>query len=183
MSRVPHLQPEDMDEAQYHICQAILGSRGGQWFHGPYDALLLQPKLAGPAQQLGEFVRLRTSLAPRLVEIAILVVARHWRCEVEWYQHAPLAAACGLAAVDIHAIRENVPPLNLPADERLVHDFTHALLYDKRVDDALYAQAREQLGVVGVVELTGLIGYYTFLAMTLNAHEIELPPGSARVFD
>jgi 4-carboxymuconolactone decarboxylase len=182
MSRVPHLLPEDMNDAQRQICQAILGSRGGKWFHGPYDALLLQPRLAAPAQQLGEFVRLRTSLAPGLIEISILVVARHWRCEVEWYQHAPLAAARGLTEADIDAIRHGTIPPTLNETDMVVHDFTHALLRDKRVGEALYTRTRELLGTVGVVELTGLIGYYTFLALTLNAHEIELPAGATPMF-
>jgi 4-carboxymuconolactone decarboxylase len=107
MSRVPVLAPEQMNEAQRKVYEDILRTRGGKWFHGPYDPMLHQPRMAEPAQQLGEFVRYQTSLNPKLVELAILVVARHWDCEVEWYQHAAIAAKSGLSAALIEALRHD----------------------------------------------------------------------------
>jgi 4-carboxymuconolactone decarboxylase len=139
--------------------------------------MLHQPRMAQPAQELGEFVRYHTSLNPKLVELAILVVARHWDCEVEWYQHAAIAARSGLSAALIEALRQGESPPEMDADEVIIFDFTHALLKEHRIADALYEKAKQRLGVVGVVELTGLIGYYTFIAFALNAHEIALPEG------
>lgn len=182
MSRIPALIPADMSEAQHRIYSAILSSRGGSWFHGPYDALLLQPHIAEPAQQLGEFVRFRTSLGPRLSELAILVVARHCDCEFEWHQHAPIAARSDVAPDIIEALRQGNEPSSMQEDERIVYEFTSSLLKRHRIHAELYDQAKQRFGPVGVVELTGLIGYYTFLAYTLNAHEIELPVGSIPAF-
>ena len=182
MSRVPVLAPEQMNEAQRKIYEDILRTRGGKWFHGPYDPMLHQPRMAEPAQQLGEFVRYHTSLNPRLVELAILVVARHWDCEVEWHQHAGIAAKAGLSAALIEALRHGAYPQEMEPDEAIVFEFTHALLEEHRIADADYERARQRLGVVGVVELTGLIGYYTFIAFALNAHEISLPAGVPSAF-
>lgn len=172
-----------MNAAQHAVYADIMRTRGGTWFHGPYDALLLQPRLAAPAQQLGEFVRFHTSLDARLSELAILLVAVHCRCEVEWYQHAPIAARTGLAASTIDALLARQEPDGLTEDETLVYHFTRSLLERHRVPDELYAQAQQQFGIGGVVELTGLIGYYTFLAFTLNAHQIDLPTGAKPVFN
>jgi len=177
MSRVPVLAPEQMNEAQRKVYEDILRTRGGKWFHGPYDPMLHQPRMAQPAQQLGEFVRYHTSLNPRLVELAILVVARHWDCEVEWHQHAGIAARSGLSAALIEALRHGAYPHAMDAEEAIVFEFTHSLLKEHRIADAQYEKARQSLGVVGVVELTGLIGYYTFIAFALNAHEVSLPEG------
>lgn len=182
MSRVPVLAPEQMNEAQKKVYEDILRTRGGKWFHGPYDPMLHQPRMAEPAQQLGEFVRYHTSLNPRLVELAILVVASHWECEVEWYQHAGIAAKSGLSAALIEALRHDSYPREMDSDEAIVFEFTRALLKEHRIADAHYEQAKQRFGVVGVVELTGLIGYYTFIAFALNAHEISLPAGERSAF-
>ena len=178
MSRIPPLSPAQMNESQRRICDEILRTRSGAWFHGPYDALLLQPSLAAPAQELGRFVRFDTSLEPRLSELAILIVARHWDCDFEWHQHAPLATHAGISAADVEALRAGVKPPTLKDDEHVVLHFVTSLLKQHRITDSDYHKAQTLLSVVGVVELTGLIGYYTFLAFTLLAHEISLPEGA-----
>lgn len=183
MSRIPALLPDQMTEAQHEIYSEILRTRGGRWFHGPYDALLLQPRIAAPAQRLGEFVRFHTSLEPRLSELAILVVARYFDCEFEWYQHAPIATRSGLAQHIIEALRRNQVPAGMREDEVLVYEFAHGLLKNHRIADEIYDRAKQQWGVTGVVELTGLLGYYTFLAFALNAHEIDLPAGATPAFE
>lgn len=183
MSRIPALIPEKMTKAQHDIYSNIVRTRGGPWFHGPYDALLQQPRIAAAAQQLGEFVRFHTSLEPRLSELAILVVARHFDCEFEWYQHAPIATRSGLAPHIIEALRRNRVPTGMREDETFVYEFSHGLLKHHRVPDEIYDKAKRQLGVTGVVELTGLLGYYTLLAFTLNAHEIDLPAGAVPAFE
>jgi 4-carboxymuconolactone decarboxylase len=172
MPRIPPLQPAQMAPDQRRIHDDILRTRGGHWFHGPYDALLLQPRMAGPAEELGNFLRFHTSLDRRLSELAILIVARHWECAFEWQQHAPLAESAGLSPETIGAIRAGSLPTDLPADEETVLHFAQSLLQQHRIADADYERATQWFGTVGVVELTGLIGYYSFLAATLLAHEI-----------
>lgn len=182
MSRLPIIPPEQMNEAQRKIYEEILRTRGGVWFHGPYDPLLLQPRLAQPAQVMGEFVRFHTSLGPRLAEMTILIVARFWDCDFEWYQHEPIARDKDVPAQLIDELRKQLRPSQMQEDERVLYDFTQSLLRSHRVTDADYERARAIFGDVGMVELTGIIGYYTFLAFTLNGHAVALPAGAAAPF-
>jgi 4-carboxymuconolactone decarboxylase len=178
MTRTPYLKPEEMSAEQQEIYQAIVKSRG-TWLNGPYAPMLLQPRLAEPAHRLGEFLRYHTSLGPPLTELAILVVARHWDCDFEWYQHAKIALRSAVAAEVVESIRQGLRPSSMPEDMEIVHDFTESLLARHVVPDALYRRAQERFTTVGVVELTGLIGYYTFIAFALLAHEVPLPVGVA----
>jgi 4-carboxymuconolactone decarboxylase len=87
-----------------------------------------------------------------------------------------------LSAALIEALRRGEYPHDMDAEEVIVFEFTHALLKEHRIADAYYEKAKQRLGVVGVVELTGLIGYYTFIAFALNAHEVSLPEGVSSPF-
>lgn len=176
MTRTPFLRPEEMNVEQRRIYDEIVASRG-TWLNGPFAPMLHQPRLADPAQRLGNFLRYHTSLAPHLSELAILVVARHWDCDFEWYQHAAIALKQGVSAAVVEAIRQDTVPQSLSEESALVHAFTQQLLKAHRVSDDIYAQSRTAFGVTGVVELTALIGYYTLIALTLNAHQVPLPAG------
>jgi 4-carboxymuconolactone decarboxylase len=182
MSRIAPLTPASLDAAQRAVYDDILRTRGGAWFHGPYDALLQQPALAGPAQELGNVVRFQTSLPSHLTEMAILLVARHWSCEFEWCQHAPLAAQAGLQTQLIEDIRTGRSIASQGDDEQALFRLTMGLLNDHKVSDDDYREATQRFGTVGVVELTALLGYYSFLALTLIAHEISLPGGAEPAF-
>jgi 4-carboxymuconolactone decarboxylase len=179
MTRTPVLKPDDMNPEQRAIYDAIFASRG-TWLNGPFAPMLHQPQIADPMQKLGAFVRYHTSLEPALTELAILLVARRHDCQFEWYQHYPIALKAGVPTDVAEAIRQghNVKP----SDERsaIVYDFTQSLLERNRIPDAEYDAAKAAFGVVGVVELTALIGYYSVIAMTLNAHEVPLPAGAER---
>jgi 4-carboxymuconolactone decarboxylase len=182
MSRVPPLTYAALDADQRRVYEDILRTRGGSWFHGPYDALLHQPAIAAPAQELGNAVRFQTSIPAHLVEMAILLVARHWKCEFEWYQHAPLAERAGLRRQLVEDIRLGRSIATQNDQEQALLRFTTSLLNDHKISDADYHAATQRFGTVGVVELTGLLGYYSFLAVTLLAHEISLPDGSTLAF-
>jgi 4-carboxymuconolactone decarboxylase len=179
MTRTPYLTPEQMDPQQRRIYDDIVASRG-KWLSGPYAPLLLQPRIAEPAQKLGEFLRYNTSLTPRLSELAIVIVARHWDCDFEWHQHAAIALRSDVPAELVEAVRQRQPPARMREDEAVVYGFTRELLERHRVEDSVYERGKAILGLVGVVELTALIGYYTFIALTLNAHEVPLPAGVQR---
>jgi 4-carboxymuconolactone decarboxylase len=176
--RIPALSPEQMTSEQRRIFDDIVASRG-TWLNGPYAPMLYQPRMAEPAQRLGEFLRYHTSLGAPLSELAILVVARHWDCDFEWYQHAKIAARSEVPEAIIEAIRHAQPLVDATERQTAVYEFTRAILEAHQVSDADYQRAQELLGVVGVVELVGLIGYYTLIAFTLNAHQIPLPIGVA----
>jgi 4-carboxymuconolactone decarboxylase len=59
-------------------------------------------------------------------------------------------------------------------DEKTVFDFTSELLRNKQVSDATFERARSRFGTKGVVDLTGIVGYYTFLAMQLNVAHYQV---------
>lgn len=177
MARIPLPTTESLTSAQRRVYDAIVvGPRGG--VRGPFLAALHSPDLADKWQQLGELLRYRTSLAPRLSELAILVTARRWDCQFEWYAHEPHALSGGLAAATINDIRHGRTPQFVNADEQVVFDYTSELHEHRTVSAQTHGRLVRALGIVGVVELTALIGYYTMVAMTLNAHEI-LPPHDA----
>lgn len=178
MTRTPFLTPEQMDPEQLRVYEDILRSRG-TWVNGPYAPLLQSPELADKAQVLGELLRYRTSLGPRQSELAILVTARHWDCQFEWYQHERIARREGIAEeICLSISRGERPALDDPK-QAVTFDFASQLLGKHFVDDATYRSAQELLGVKGVVELVALIGYYTLVAMTLNAHEVPMPAGTS----
>ncbi len=144
-----------------------------------FMALLHNAELADRVQSLGALLRYDTSLGPRLSELAILAVARHWSCQYEWHWHAPEAAKAGLPDTVIEAIRQRRPPPLAAPDEMAVYDFTCELQINRAVSDETYDKALSLLGPAGVVELTALNGYYAMIAMTLNEHRVPLPDGAA----
>lgn len=123
-------------------------------------------------------MRYDTSLAPRLTELAILVVARHWTAPYEWAIHAREAARAGVADAVIAAIAAGRIPVFDAPDESVVYAFATTLVATSRVPDPVYDAAVAAFGAHGVVELAGLIGYYTLVAMTLNLFEVPPPPGA-----
>jgi 4-carboxymuconolactone decarboxylase len=177
MTRTPFLSPEQMSAEQRRIYEDIVRSRG-VWLNGPYAPLLHSPQLAEKAQVFGEFVRYHTVLEPLLSELAILVTARHWDCQFEWFQHVKIARSQGLGEAICAAIAQGMRPEFTDEKEVAIYEFSSQLLATHFVDEAAYARARELFGVQGTVELVGIIGYYSFIAMTLNAHEVPLPAGT-----
>lgn len=167
-----------LSASQQVAAQAVIdGPRGA--LYGPFVPLIRSPELMSAAERMGEYLRYRSALGTRLSELAILVTARHWSQQVEWAIHAPIAAAAGIGAEVIAAIAQRRRPETMADDEVLVYDFCVELQRGQRVCDATYGAALERFGEHGVVDLMGLCGYYTFLAMVMNAAQTAAPPSSA----
>lgn len=177
MARIPLFPTDDMTDEQRRVHDEIVSGPRGQLV-GPLRAALHNPQLTDKWQQFGAFVRYGTSLPPRLRELVILTTGRFWDCQVEWYSHEPLARKSGLAADVIDAIKVDRRPEFANADEEAVYDYCLDLCASHRVSDAHYARALALFGAAGVVDLTALIGYYSMVVMTLNAHEIPVPAGA-----
>jgi 4-carboxymuconolactone decarboxylase len=178
LPRIPLVDPAAMTAEQRRVYEAVVSGPRGE-LRGPLRAALHRPELADKWQQLGEILRYRTSLPPRLSELAILVTARHCNCQLEWYIHEIMAQKAGLEPAIIEDIRSGRWPSDADAEALAIFDYANELNRHKRVDSATYGRVLDRWDVVGVVELTALIGYYTMVAMTLNAHEIPLPDGAA----
>ena len=181
MPRIPLPTPETMTPEQRRVYDAVVSGPRGK-LQGPLRAALHRPELADKWQQFGEVLRYRTSLPPRLSELAILVTARHCNCDLEWHIHEQMARQAGLADSIIDDIRDGKRPAAADGEALVTFDYAEELNRRKTVAEETYAQALERFGVVGVVELTALVGYYTMVAMTLNAHEIPLPDGAQPPF-
>jgi len=176
LARIPLPLPAEMTPEQRRVYDTIVkGPRGT--VVGPLRAALHRPELADKWQQLGELLRYRTGLPPQISEIAILVTARRWRSQVQWHMHAIAAEQAGIASVVIAAIKNGRRPLEADVKALAVYDYAVELTDGGHVKPATYDAVLRDLGVAGIVELTALIGYYTMVAMTLNAHEIPLPAG------
>lgn len=171
--RLPALDPAALTPEQKAVHDAIASGPRGR-VQGPLAVWLHSPQLADCAQRLGAFCRYGTSLEPRLSELAILVTGRAWTAQFEWAVHKPIALKAGLSEAVVDAIRNRSTPPFEREDERVVHDFAMTLHIDRRVPQALYEDAVRVLGTTAVVELVGILGYYTLISMTINAFNVPL---------
>ncbi len=176
--RFPRLTPETMSAAQRAVAEEISAGPRGE-VRGPFVALLHHAELARCIQQLGEQLRWRSKLPPALLELAVLVTARRWTCQFEWFMHEKLARKAGLDPKIIEAVAAGKTPAALSSDEALVHAFCMQAHASGHVDDATFAAARERFGLDGTLELLALNGYYSLMAMVLNSSGVPLPEGAA----
>lgn len=172
--RIPLISADDLTEAQRVVYDKIVAGPRGTLV-GPLRAALHNPSLADRWQAMGQVLRYETSLPRDLNELAILVTARHWNSELEWTIHAGAAREAGLNDALMEAIRRCTLPEFTREEEREVYEFSRELLENGKVCDATYAALLTRWGALGAVELTALVGYYSMVAMTLNAHGIPLP--------
>jgi 4-carboxymuconolactone decarboxylase len=167
IDRMPPIPRERMSDAQRAAADDLIaGPRKG--VKGPFIALLRSPELMARLQKVGEFLRFQSSLPLRISEFATLLVARQWSQPFEWFTHVPLALAAGTAAPTIDALREGRRPTSMSAQETLVYDFVTALIAEHGVSDDAYRACVDSLGEAGVLELVGLVGYFTLISMVLN---------------
>jgi 4-carboxymuconolactone decarboxylase len=181
MARITLPSPESMDAEQRRIYDKIVSGRRGK-VQGPLRAALHNADLADRWQALGELLRYRTSLTPQQTELAILVTGRACGSPFEWYAHRLEAEKVGVEPGVIEALLDEVMPAGLADDDAALVRYAIELNRTKSVSDATYADVLSRFGECAVVELTALIGYYTMVAMTLNAHEIPLPDGVEPAF-
>lgn len=172
--RVRDLGPDEMSPAQARVAEAAASGKRGR-VPAPLRAWIHSPELGERAQRLGEFLRYDTVLGPYLSELAILVTARAWTSHYEWFAHKREGLKAGIEPHVIAAIAANEVPDFADPKARLVYDYAQMLHRSRGVTAELHAAAQEAFGEQGVVELVGLLGYYTLVAMTLNAFEIGLP--------
>jgi 4-carboxymuconolactone decarboxylase len=181
MPRIHLPSPEELDPEQRKVYDKVVAGPRGR-LRGPLRAALYNPQLADCWQALGEQLRYRTQLPPALSELAILITARHCRSPFEWDAHRPEALRSGLPQTLIDALQAGVVPPAMTEAQSAVYRYAAELNRTDSVSDATYQAALHLLGTRALVELTALVGYYTLVAMTLNAHEIPLPEGVPPAF-
>jgi len=153
--------------------EAAAGLRGHA--PAPMAAWIRNAELARRSQKLGEYIRFEIGLPGRLRELAVLVVARYWSAHNEWRIHKIEAVRHGLGEDVVKAIAARRRPTFESEADRVVYDIANSLLETRGIPDALYQDAVTNLGEKGLVELVGVVGYYTYVSMTLAAFEIGLP--------
>jgi 4-carboxymuconolactone decarboxylase len=151
------------------------GERGGM--NGPFNVTLRSPEMGDLAQKLGAQLRFHSSLSNRLNEMAILMTARFWNAQYEWFAHKKNALTAGLSPAVIDAIATGKRPSPMQADEEAVYNFGDELLRTREVRDAAFKAVVDKFGERGAVDLTGVMGYYCFVSMMLNIDRYPLPDG------
>jgi 4-carboxymuconolactone decarboxylase len=174
--RLPPLAPEHYTPDQKRVADGITGGpRGG--LRGPFPAMLRSPVVAERFQLLGEYLRFNSTIPTALNELAILVTAREWSAQYEWYAHHLLAMKAGLPPAIAQAVAEGRKPAGMDEDQRIVWQFCTEMHQTKQVSDATYAATKARFGEHGIIDLIAVSGYYVAVAMTLNVAQVPLPPG------
>lgn len=168
---------DEMTPAQRTFIENLLaGPRGG--VEGPFNAMLRSPEMGDLGQRFGAY-RFTTAVPRRLWELAILVTARHWTSQFEWYAHNRAAQQAGLSPAICDAIAEGRRPTGMKPDEEAVYSFASELLEKKQVSDGTFQAIKDQLGERGLVDLVGIMGWYGTVSMFLNVDRYPLPDGVA----
>lgn len=180
---------EQMSPAQRQMTEQVLAGQRGS-MQGPYNVLLRSPELGDLAQRFGAHTRFHSSLPLALNELAILMVARFWRCRFVWWAHRRIALEAGLPESVILSVatRTALPTGGLSGNEqdkdiRSLHAFCQQLLDQGRVDDATHAAMKARFGEQGIVDAMGAMSYYTLVSMCLNVDQYPLPDGASVEFD
>ena len=176
--RLPPISPEKLTESQKRALEEFKSARSED-ASGPFLALLRSPEVMTRARAMGDYLRFRSTLPPRLSEFVILLISRAWTQQYEWNAHAPIARRAGVSGATIAAIAEGRRPESMTADEDTLYTLVDELQRNRSVSDATYARAVERFQEVGVIDALGLCGYYTMLAMVMNTARTPLPAGGA----
>ena len=175
MARIPALTREGIPENQRAAFDELVQQRGGIPSSGPGSVMLNAPEVAQRALGLALYLRTETSLAPRIRELGMLVAARENDCQYIWNAHAPVARTAGLRDDIVDALRDQKELPALAPDEDAVINYGREFFRTRRVSQAAFDAALAQFGVLGLTELTNLMGCYAMLAFNVNAFGVELP--------
>jgi len=171
MTRVPELKARDaLADSQRQAFDDIVASRGS--IHGPFGVLLHSPELARRAAALGGYLRYESSLEPRVRETAVMATAALNACDYEWAAHEPIARSAGVPGSVIDAFRDK-RPVDLAPEDRDIYELAVGILQAHRVPAELFERLKTRLGLTGLVEVVAAIGYWSFVAATLNTFEVQ----------
>jgi 4-carboxymuconolactone decarboxylase len=175
--RLPTIPPDQYTAEQKKAAEEFLAARKAPVF-GPFEPMMHSPEVMNMARAMGDYLRYHSAIGSELV---ILITAREWSQDYEWYVHYPIALKAGIAKDIADAIADGRRPSGMSADQEIVYDFTTELQKNKRVSDPTFQRAEQRFGKKGVVDMTGISGYYTFLAMQLNVARYEFSGSGPRL--
>ena len=181
ITRFVPLKAEELTPPQKAWADAITAPpRNAKFGNPPYRAYIRSPELASRLSALSDYLRWNTSLSPRLSEMAILITAREWSAQYEWFAHYPLALKGGLDPQVADAIAAGKRPDGMKDDEAALYDLATALYRDRKVSDPVYKAALEKFGERGIMDVIGIIGYYDLVSMTLITMQAVPPNDSVK---
>jgi 4-carboxymuconolactone decarboxylase len=174
--RFAPLSPDQLTPQQKAWADSIAAPpRNAKFTNPPYRAYIRNPDLAPRLTAMTDYLRWNTSLPPRLSEFAILITARQWTAQYEWFAHYPLAMKAGLDPKVADDIAHGVRPATMKEDETALYDLAMALYRDKKVPDAVYKAALGKFGERGIMDIIGIMGYYDITSMTLITMQAGAP--------
>jgi 4-carboxymuconolactone decarboxylase len=172
--RLPTVPPEKYSDEQKKAAEEFQAARKVPVF-GPFNPLLYSPQVMNQARAMGDYLRYNSAIGNTLSELVILITAREWSQDYEWYVHYPIALKVGIKPEIVDAIADGRRPTGMGEDEEIVYDFSSELHRNKRVSDRTFERAEKRFGKKGVVDLTAINAYYTLLAMEMNVARYETP--------
>ena len=174
--RLPTIDPAHYDATQKQAAAEFLVARKVPVF-GPFEPLMYSPELMTQARAMGDYLRYKSAIGNTLSEFVILLTAREWSQDYEWYVHHPIALKAGVKPEVAAAIAEGRRPSGMSDDEEMVYAYVTELQRFHQVSDATFERARTRFGDKGVLDIGGIVGYYTLLAIELNTARYALPAG------
>ncbi len=175
-SRFPQPAMEQLSPEQQAVADEVL-KQSSAGLGGPYGMLIKSPELLKRYLSMTDYLRQKTSLPHRLNEMAILLEARLWDAQYEWWAHEPLARKAGLSDAIINGLREGKRPASMQPDEAIVYDVVTELLNKRHLSDATFARAEQTLGEQQVVDLVAVTGFYVMVSAVVIAGQIAIPNG------
>jgi 4-carboxymuconolactone decarboxylase len=171
--RLPTIPSDKYTDEQKKAAEDFQAARKVPVF-GPFEPLMYSPQVMNQARAMGDYLRYHSAIGNTLSELIILITAREWTQDYEWYVHYPIALKVGIKPETIDAIADGRRPTAMSEDEEIVYDFSTELHKNKRISDRTFERAEKRFGKKGVVDLTGINAYYTLLAMQLNVARYEV---------
>jgi 4-carboxymuconolactone decarboxylase len=192
MQRFKRLETKEMTSEQRHYFDGLMsgpvsgtGSKGvvqgATSLGAPFNVLLRSPLLAERLRKVGEYLRFESSIPKRLNEFAILITARTWTAQYEWFAHLRLALKEGLNPELANDLAQGRRPQNMQADEAAIYNFCHELHATHQVSDRHYQAVHDLFGEQGIVDLMIVSGYYVMVSMVLNVNRTPLPEGATPI--
>ncbi|HEX4643192.1 MAG TPA: hypothetical protein VH161_06980 [Candidatus Acidoferrales bacterium] len=174
--RMPPIPAEKWSDAQKKAAAEITSGPRKELV-GPFIPLLRSPEYMSRLQKVGEYLRYNTKLGPAISEFIILLMARQWTQQFEWYSHQALALKADIKPETIKSIAEGQRPTAMSPDQEMVYEFITEIRLHQGVSDSVYERVLNRFGEQGVIDIAGLCGYYTTLAMLMNVARTPVPAG------
>lgn len=181
MARIPPATRDSVPEDQREAFDEMVGHYEREWGgvppNSPVSIMINVPEMAKREAHLGDYLRFGSTLSRKVQELAMLVTSRELDCQYIWTRHASWGREAGLRDDIVDDLREKREPADLDPEEAALVGYGQELLRTHRVSQATFDAALAQFGLRGLMELTNLMGFYSLMALNVNAFAGELPEG------